>query len=103
MLFFLTVNQMMLSTMNIVMTFPEERAAFVRENRAGMYSALSYYLSKVLVELPFQIIFPCAMAAIIVSPINLEGRYWIYALFMTMLNNVGQALGMMIGAGKPSF
>ena len=35
-LFFLTVNQMMLSTMNIVMTFPEERAAFVRENRAGM-------------------------------------------------------------------
>ena len=24
-------------------------------------SALSYYLSKVLVELPFQIIFPCAM------------------------------------------
>ena len=26
-------------------------------------SALSYYLSKVLVELPFQIIFPCAMVS----------------------------------------
>ena len=61
-LFFLSVNQLMLSVMNIVMTFPEERAAFVREQRAGMYSCLSYYLSKVLVELPFQIIFPMAMA-----------------------------------------
>jgi len=96
-LFFLTVNQMMLSTMNIVMTFPEERAAFVRENRAGMYSALSYYLSKVLVELPFQIMFPTAMAGIIVKPINLQGRFLFYALFMTLLNNVGQALGMLIG------
>jgi hypothetical protein len=48
-------------------------AAFVRENRAGMYSALSYYLSKVFVELPFQILFPFMMAAIIVSPIKLEG------------------------------
>lgn len=75
---------------NIVLTFPEERAAFIRENRAGMYSALSYYLSKVLVELPFQIIFPTAMAAIIVKPINLEGRFIFYALFMTLLNNVGQ-------------
>ena len=26
-------------------------------------SALSYYLSKVLVELPFQIVFPCAMVS----------------------------------------
>lgn len=66
------------------------RAAFVRENRAGMYSALSYYLSKVLVELPFQIMFPTAMAGIIVKPINLDGRFVFYALFMTLLNNVGQ-------------
>ena len=35
-LFFLSVNQMMLSIMSIIMTFPLERAAFVRENRAGM-------------------------------------------------------------------
>ena len=26
-------------------------------------SALSYYLSKVLVELPFQVVFPCAMVS----------------------------------------
>jgi hypothetical protein len=55
-----------------------------------MYSALSYYLSKVLVELPFQIMFPTAMAGIIVKPINLQGRFLFYALFMTLLNNVGQ-------------
>ena len=35
-LFFLSVNQMMLSIMSIIMTFPLERAAFIRENRAGM-------------------------------------------------------------------
>ena len=62
----------------------------MRENRAGMYSALSYYLSKVLVELPFQILFPTAMAGIIVKPISHEGRFIFYAVFMTLLNNVGQ-------------
>ena len=63
-----------------------------------MYSALSYYLSKVLVELPFQIIFPTAMAAIIVTPINLEGRFIFYAVFMTLLNNVGQVRKQLSGA-----
>lgn len=41
--FFLAMNQLMLAMMSVVHTFADERACFVRENRAGMYTTLSYH------------------------------------------------------------
>ena len=66
--------------------------------RICRYSSLTYFLSKVFVELPFQIFFPVLMILILYFPLNLQGRFQVIALFMVLLNNVGQALGMAIGA-----
>jgi ATP-binding cassette subfamily G (WHITE) protein 1 len=88
--------------LNIVMSFPEERSAFVREHRAGMYSAGQYYVSKILVELPFQIAFPVIFCAIIVPPLRLQGRIWIFMAMVTILNNVGQAMGTLLGCSFKS-
>ena len=38
-----------------------------------------------------------AQVGIIVGPMNLAGSFKTYALYATLLNNVGQALGMLIG------
>jgi hypothetical protein len=51
------------------MTFPLERAAFVREQRAGMYNAITYFVSKILIELPFQIMFPFIMIGALPYPL----------------------------------
>ena len=55
-----------------------------------MYSAFTYFISKILVELPFQILFPLGMIGMLYGPLGLAGRFWVLALFMIALNNVGQ-------------
>jgi hypothetical protein len=56
-----------------------------------------YYLSKVLVELPFQIILPTIMTVIVHPMLNLQGRIEVIGFFIILLTNVGQALGMIVG------
>ena len=50
-------------------------------------------MSKILVELPFQILFPLVMLGILYTPLNLHGRFVVMGAFMVLLNNVGQAIG----------
>lgn len=48
----------MASTIGILSIFGAEKQVFSREQGAGYYSLSSYFLSKVLVEVPFQLLFP---------------------------------------------
>ena len=57
-LYFLAVNQFFGSATAVLSIFSVEKHVFMREFQAGYYSLTAYYLSKVLVELPHQIIFP---------------------------------------------
>lgn len=57
-LFFLAVNNVMSNCIGILSIFGLEKRVFAREQGAGYYSLASYFSSKIMVELPFQIIFP---------------------------------------------
>lgn len=49
----------MMAAMNPVMvTFPAERAVFLREENSKLYSTSAYFLGKSSVELPFLLIIP---------------------------------------------
>lgn len=54
---------------------------------------------QVAVELPFQILFPVVFCLIVYWPIGFSSRFPILAGFVVLLNNVGQALGMLVGCG----
>ncbi|KAJ3068359.1 ATP-binding cassette sub- G member 1, partial [Quaeritorhiza haematococci] len=60
-LYFLAVNNFMSSTMMVLSLFVGEKGVFAREYGAGYYDLPAYFLSKVAVESPFQIIFPWMM------------------------------------------
>ena len=57
-LFFVAVNQVMSSSMGVLSVFASEKAVFEREHGAGYYRLPAYFMSKVGVELPFQILMP---------------------------------------------
>ncbi|KAL2653873.1 hypothetical protein R1flu_022001 [Riccia fluitans] len=67
-----------------------ERAVFYRERAAGMYAAIPYGISQVLVEIPYSLFQAVVFASIIYSMLQLElnaGKFFwfIYYLFFTLV------------------
>ena len=63
-LFFVSINQLMLPMLGSVLTFPMEKDIFKREHRSGFYSVWSYFTAKSIAEIPFQIVFPFVFTCI---------------------------------------
>jgi len=96
-LFFISVNVTMSAMMTVITAFGVERIVFERERSIGMYSTFAYFLSKIIVELPHNIIFPFIQANIVyfLLELQLSAYHWItWCVIFTMLNNVGNALGI---------
>jgi ABC-type multidrug transport system ATPase subunit/uncharacterized protein with PQ loop repeat len=57
-LFMEVMNLTFLNVMSAIAVFPPERAVFLQEQTNSMYSAPVYYLSKVIAELPINVVIP---------------------------------------------
>jgi len=60
-LFFWSITMFMPTAMSVVLTFPAERAVFLREHSANMYGVSAYYFGRSTTEIPFVIFFPVLM------------------------------------------
>jgi len=99
-LFFILSNQMMSSTVSIVNVFPEERGVFLREHTNNMYRTSSYYVSKVLSDLPFQILYPTLFLTISYWMIGFQPYFVQFITFWitgVIIANVGASLGLFLG------
>ncbi|EKX39026.1 hypothetical protein GUITHDRAFT_58672, partial [Guillardia theta CCMP2712] len=79
-LFFVSVNVTMSAAMTAVISaFGVERVVFERERSIGMYSTFAYFLAKIIVELPHNIIFPFIQANIVyfLLELQLSAHHWI--------------------------
>lgn len=63
-LFFYSIMIFMTTCMSVVLSFPSERAVFLREQSSNMYSVTAYYLGRSTTKIPFAILFPAIMSAI---------------------------------------
>lgn len=100
-LYFLAVNQFFGSATAVLSIFAVEKTVFMREFQAGYYSLTAYYLSKVLVELPHQIIFPLLTFLIAYYIIGLYPAFSIFLLSGVLLvfcAICGTAIGTFISA-----
>ncbi|KAI9168527.1 hypothetical protein H9P43_007900 [Blastocladiella emersonii ATCC 22665] len=70
-LFFLAIQQVLSSAMGVVAIFSAEKEVFRREYGARYYRLPAFFLSKMAVELPFQILMPVILVAI---------QYWLVGL-----------------------
>ncbi len=100
-LYFLSVNQFFGSATAVLSIFATEKFVFLREFRAGYYGLTAYYFSKVLVELPYQIIFPALLLLIAYYMIGLNPAFSAYLLAACLLifcAITGTAIGTFISA-----
>jgi ABC-type multidrug transport system ATPase subunit len=103
-LFLIAVNTIILSMLSIVITIPTERALFLRERTDGIYSTLSYYAAKTVVDMPVNIILPWLLATIVYWLFGLkntaEAYFW-FAGTVVALAQVGTGLGYIVGGASP--
>ncbi|KAJ6764041.1 ABC TRANSPORTER G FAMILY MEMBER 28 [Salix purpurea] len=57
-LFFMSIFWGVFPSSNSVFVFPQERAIFLKERASGMYSLSSYFTSRIVGDLPMELILP---------------------------------------------
>mmetsp|Transcript_20390 Transcript_20390/g.49326 ORF Transcript_20390/g.49326 Transcript_20390/m.49326 type:complete len:724 (-) Transcript_20390:11-2182(-) len=98
-MFFVSVNVTFSATFGVLSAFGNERTVFERERSVGMYTTLAYFCSKILVELPMNIIFPFIQGTIAYWLIGFQpfvGKWLVWCINFVLLNNVGTAFGITI-------
>jgi len=56
--FFIGINQVMTALFSVLLTFLMERPVFLREYASKMYGIWPYFVSKSVIETPFQALMP---------------------------------------------
>lgn len=104
-LFFIAVNQAMLSVVANANLFPLLKPVFFREAANHMYGGTAFYISQVLVDVPYTMIFSILTAAITYWMIGLRPEvvpFFIFVMIIVLCTAVGSALGHMIGIIAPN-
>lgn len=100
-LFFLAVSYFMAGMSPVILTFPLERAVFLKEQSNKMYSVFSYFLSRNIVELPLLILAPLLMTLIVYWMIGLHpgaSYFFVHYLFAFLCNAAGNSYGLFVGS-----
>ncbi|RNA15896.1 white isoform X1 [Brachionus plicatilis] len=86
-LFLCESNNSFASIIAVINTFPAEIPVFVREHQNRMYRVISYYMSRILIDLPVFIVIPIIFVSIIywMSDLSREGNQFIICICMIIL------------------
>ncbi|KAL4474939.1 hypothetical protein ABPG74_001635 [Tetrahymena malaccensis] len=100
-IFFLIVNSNMSTLFPIVLTFPMEKAVFLKEENAKLYSVTAYFIAKTLVESVLSLICPIIYVVISYYMVGLNpnfGRFCFFILVNILCSFIGQSQGMFFGS-----
>ncbi|CAL0333766.1 unnamed protein product [Lupinus luteus] len=100
-LFFVTSFWAVFPLYQAIYTFPKEILMLKKERSSGMYRLSSYFFSRMVADLPMELILPITFLFIIYWMAGLKANVvnFIYTLFTLILNVlVSQGIGLAIGA-----
>jgi len=78
----------MTSVLSVLLLFIVERPVFLREYANKTYGTTTYFVSKTLIEIPFQFIFPVVFSAIIYFAVGMTVDFWRFVIFTIILISV---------------
>ncbi|KAL4512208.1 hypothetical protein ABPG72_005210 [Tetrahymena utriculariae] len=101
-LFFWCIGMFMMTLNPCVLTFPSERAVFLREENAQLYTVSPYFLGKFIVDAFPAAIFPVISCFIVYWMVGLNdenaGKVFIFILICAILGLTGLGLGYLGGS-----
>lgn len=84
-----------------IFTFPEERMMLEKERSSGMYRLSSYFISRIIGDLPMELVLPTVFVIItyFMTGLKLTVGHFFHTLFVLLYSVlVAQGLGLAIGA-----
>lgn len=99
--FFLSINLFMSQVFGTILSFPVERAVFIREYSSELYSISNYFLSKNIVETPFIIFSSSLFVTIVYFTVGFKytaSNFFLFLLAYNLEAMTAQSLGYMLGS-----
>lgn len=100
-LYFISIFWGVFPSFNAVFAFPQDRAIFMKERASGMYSLSSYFLSRIIGDLPMELILPTIFLTLVYWMTALRPELWIFLQTLGVIIGyvlVAQGLGLALGA-----
>ncbi|KAA3455339.1 ABC transporter G family member 25-like [Gossypium australe] len=100
-LFFISIFWGVLPSFNAVFAFPQERAIFMKERASGMYTLSSYFMARIIGDLPMELILPTVFLIVTYWMAGLKPDLVAFLLTLVVLLGyvlVSQGLGLALGA-----
>jgi len=104
-LFFILLFVVLTSVMPTVLTFPSNKAVFLREHKNNWYGVLPFYTAGSVSDIPPNIIFPIIFGTIcyILAHLQYEvSKYLKFLLVVVLQAIVAQSQGVLISAAAPN-
>ncbi|KAJ3452312.1 abc transporter g family member [Anaeramoeba flamelloides] len=102
-LFFALISNTMLSLISVLFVLPKEKIIFLKESQDRAYSTKSFYLSKVIVDTPFEVLSPILFTLVLYWTAGLKSNvdtFFIFMLCVIIVGNIGSSLGFFLSAGS---
>ncbi|KAG2698606.1 hypothetical protein I3843_07G157700 [Carya illinoinensis] len=100
-LFFISIFWGVFPSFNAVFAFPQDRAIFVKERASGMYTLSSYFMARIVGDLPMELILPTIFLTLTYWMSGLRPTLEAFLLTLLILLGyvlVSQGLGLFLGA-----
>ncbi|GLU16390.1 hypothetical protein SLE2022_328260 [Rubroshorea leprosula] len=100
-LFFITIFWGVLPSFNAVFAFPQERAIFMKERASGMYTLSSYFMARIVGDMPMELILPTVFLTMAYWMTGLKPDLISFLLTLLVLLGyvlISQGLGLALGA-----
>jgi ABC-type multidrug transport system permease subunit len=104
-LFFISINMAFSNVIGIINLFVEEKLLVQKEIKSGFYFLPTYYLSKILVEIPFTLISPIIFCFILYWLVGLNSqinRFFMFLLIIIIESIVAMFMGIFVSGLSPS-
>ena len=96
-LFFVGMKAMFLSMQPLLLAFPLERAAFIREYTAGTYGVSAYVMAKTMIDIPAALISTAMGMCVMYFMMGLNGNFLYLVLAECALAMVSASIALVLG------
>jgi hypothetical protein len=99
----MTTLMAMFMPFDVVLTFPIERCIFLREREGGLYCTSSFFLSRILADMPLHIAAASLQAFVVYPMANLKMALYAWVGINVLAVLVGACIFQLVGSASSSF